>query len=127
MSEVTRDTALNELSFRGISINAEADNVVTVNLEAYDSGIIFVNKETSADTTYTLPAVAEGNGKMWWFFNANGTKNIAITAPSNIMYMANTVVNTTVTCAAETGSGAFVFGDGTYYYFTEFDGTWTST
>ena len=59
---VTRNTALNELNFRGISINVDDSNTVTI--VPSDSGVMFMNKNTSLETNYVLPAVADSNGKM---------------------------------------------------------------
>ncbi len=124
----TRDIALNELPIRGISINAESANTTTINVVASDSGIIFVNKETSGVVTYVLPAVADGAGKMWWFYNGQTAYNIVVKAPSNIFIGANTTSSTNMTTSGNlTGDSAIVFGDGTYYYLIEFVGTWAGS
>ena len=123
---VTRNVALTELPFRGISINAETgSNVVAIDVEAYDSGILFINKETNGTVTYTLPAVDEGKGKMWWFFNANASAALKIASPATDMFASNTTA-TSVTSATQIGECGFVFGDGTNYYFFETYGDWTT-
>lgn len=119
-----RDVALNELAFRGIAINDATNNTAAVTVYASDSGILFVNKYITDHVTYTLPAVADGAGKIWWFFNANTTKNILVTAPSACMYHSGAAV-TTMTSPNAVGGCAFVIGDGTLYYFFEIEGVWT--
>lgn len=121
----SRDVALNELNMRGISLNDATNGSATINIVASDSGIIFINK-FATDTTYNLPALADGEGKMWWFYNAQTTNNITITAPSANMY-ANDALNTSVNSAATHAFSGMIVGDGAYYYFIEFGGTWTST
>jgi len=124
-----RNVALNEMNLRGISINADTTtNTVGINVVPSDSGIIFVNKEVYSDVTYTLPAVADGAGKFWWFVNGQTSYNIVITAPSNIFVGANNAAGTSMTPAGNNiGDAAMVFGDGTYYYLIEFVGGWASS
>ena len=115
---VTRNTALNELNFRGISINVDDSNTVTI--VPSDSGVMFMNKNTSLETNYVLPAVADSNGKMYWFFNAQTTKNMRITAPTNTMVADNTLIgNYALTTDNKAGFAAFVIGDGSKYYLFE--------
>ena len=122
----TRDVALSELNFRGISINPASEGSNTITVVASDSGLLFINKWATYHTTYNLPAVAEGAGKMFWFYQGQATNNLIITAPAAIMITAN-AVNTTVTSDNAYGSCGIVFGDGTNYYFIEIDGTWANS
>ena len=122
----TRNVVLNELPFRGISINAEsASNTVAIDVEAYDSGILFINKETSGTVTYTLPIVAEGKGKMWWFYSGYAA-SIAITSgTASTLFTPGSATATTLTSAGAVGECAMVVGDGSYYYVFEIYGTWS--
>ena len=120
----TRNVALNEMNFRGLSINA-ATNTITI--VPSDSGIIFLNQNTANSTNYVLPAVADAAGKFFWFYNAQTTQNMVITAPSVIMMGDDTVTGTTATTVTNNcGFAAMVFGDGTNYYLLEFGAlAWT--
>lgn len=122
----TRNVALTELPIRGISINdvAASGGSATVNVVASDSGVMFINKYITADVTYNLPTAALGAGKMFWFFDAQNTKNIIVNAPANSMFMGNDLAASTATTTAEVGCSAFVVCDGTYYYFFEIYGAW---
>lgn len=120
-----RNVALTELPMRGISVEPTGgDGAVSV--VASDSGVMFVNKYTTGDTTYTLPAVADASGKMFWFFNAQNTKSLVVSAPSNTMIMDDNLVTTSATSASVGGECAFVICDGTDYYFHELHGTWAN-
>jgi len=122
----TRDVAMTEIPMRGISINALSSGVNAFTLVPSDSGVIFVNKETATSTTtYTLPAVALGKGKIFWFFNAQTTRAIAVAAPTAILVGLDSATGTTATSDAVTGSAAFVVGDGTNYYLFVLKGSWT--
>lgn len=119
----TRNVALNELNFRGISINAASGGSSAIEVVPSDSGLIFINKST-AEVTYTLPSVALGAGKMFWFYNAQTTTNIVVNAPTSTLIMTENATATTATDDAVTGSCGMVFCDGDYYYFLEIQGTW---
>ncbi len=120
-----RNLALTELPIRGISVEPTGgDGAVAV--VASDSGLIFVNKYVSGDTTYTLPAVADAKGKMFWFFNAQTTKSIVVSAPSNTMFMGDNIVTTSATSAADCGECAMAICDGSSYYFFAIYGTWAN-
>jgi hypothetical protein len=123
----TYDVLLNELPIRGISINADASGVNAFTVVGSDSGTVFINKEdaTSA-TTYTLPAVADGAGKWWWFFDAEGSQGIAITSGTASTLVGHaSATSSTATATAGIGACAMVIGDGSYYYLFEIYGTWT--
>lgn len=120
----TRDVALSELNFRGISINPETtENVVAITVAPSDSGVLFINKETSGTVTYTLPPVALGKGKMFWFYEGYATAIKLLITTSSIV--GNNTTNAVASCTASVGSCGFVVGDGDYYYLFAIMGTWT--
>ncbi|GAF71174.1 unnamed protein product, partial [marine sediment metagenome] len=80
----TRDVALSGLPIRGISIATLAEASASHTLVGSDSGVLFINKYTTT-TTYTLPSLVDGKGKIFWFLNAQSTGEIAVTAPSDCM------------------------------------------
>ena len=112
-----RDVGLNELPIRGLAINDATANTAAVTVYASDSGILFVNKFATA-ATYTLPAVADAKGKMFWFYNV-GAAGMVIKAPSAIMVATNNAACTNATFGTANlmiGAGCMVFSDGTSYY-----------
>lgn len=118
----TRDVALNELPIRGISHNATtASGAVTV--VASDSGVIFINKYAGT-TTYTLPAVADGKGKIFYFYGAVAN-NVVVYGPAASTIYGNAALGRTFTGTGAIGIGCMVVGDGTYYYAFALGGTWT--
>lgn len=123
-----RDVALNEMNFRGFVINT-AETAIT--LVASDSGIMFLQNYASA-STYTLPAVGTGKGKMFMFANINTAASTVITTSDATALIKGCVTAgaacTTLT-SAEMGNSALIVGDGTYWYFVAgFSGTvWTVT
>jgi len=121
-----RDVALTELPMRGIIVNAEADNDVAITVYPSDSGILFINKESSATVEYTLPAVADATGKWFWFFTAVA-KKIKVTAPASTMYCAETTLQTSIFSAEAIGEAGMCICDGSYYYFFEIAGTWATS
>ena len=115
---VTRNTALSEQNLRGISINVDDSNTVTI--VPSDSGIMFINKNTTLNTNYVLPAVADADGKMFWFLNATPNAGYVITAPASTLVANNTVSKSTATTGSNTvGISAIVVGDGSKYYLFE--------
>ncbi len=118
-----RDVALNSLPFRGISINAEsASNVVAITVIPSDSGILFINKEESGTVTYTLPAVADGKGKIFWFYEGY---NVAIKVKILTANIVGDATNKVASGDGTLGTCCFVVGDGSYYYLFAIMGTWT--
>lgn len=118
-----RDVALITLPFRGISINAHtASEVVAVTVIPSDSGILFINKETSGTVTYTLPAVALGKGKIFWFYEGHAT---AIKVAIATAHIVGDATNKVATGDGTLGTCCFVVGDGDYYYLFAIMGTWT--
>ena len=121
-----RDVALNEMNFRGFTINT-AETAITV--DASDSGIIFLQNYATA-TTYTLPAVGLGAGKMFKFVCINtATKTLVTTSDATALikgtYTAG-AAKTTITSGA-IGDSVTIVGDGTYWYVLEgFKGAWTT-
>ncbi len=100
---------------RGIRTNPASGGSTAIDVEAYDSGMIFINHFTTA-TTYTLPVVAEGKGKVFWFMNAQTTGTLVITSPTAIMVCNDNLTATTNTTDAVCGLWAMVVGDGTNYF-----------
>ena len=124
----TRDVALTELPISGISINAASGGAAAVAVVPSDSGVIFVNKYVTDHTTYTLPDVEDGKGKWFWFFNAQTTKTIIVTAGADtaIMVCTGHANYDKMTDSHYIGASGFVFGDGDKYYFVEIAPTWTA-
>lgn len=118
----SRDIALSELPIRGISINTLLGVDDTHTLVGSDSGVMFVNYY-NATTTYTLPAVVEGAGKMFWFYDAVGN-DILITSPTATRLYGPTALGTTCTGTGAIGNCCMVVGDGTYYYVFAFTDNW---
>lgn len=120
----TRVVALNTLPFRGIIINTHTEGDGSIDVEAYDSGTLFINKfYTGGITTYTLPSLAEGKGKIFWFLNGQSTRHIRVTAPSACM-MGVDGTYTTLTTSSSSGDCGFCVCDGTNYFFFALFGTW---
>jgi len=120
-----RDVALNEMNFRGFVINTE-ETAITV--DASDAGIIFLQNYASA-TTYTLPTVTLGAGKMFMFCNINTATSTLITSTTALIKGSYTggAAKTTLTSGG-VGDFCIIVGDGTYWYaIAGFTGTpWTT-
>ena len=108
-------------------VRSETGDTATA-VTADDSGTFFVSLATGAHT-YTLPVVALGAGKCWWFYNGDGTTTIAITSgTADVMMCDDDAAATTNTSTNHAvGDCAMVIGDGTYYYCFELHGTWTAS
>lgn len=102
--------------FRAIVRSATTDTATTVTED--DSGTMFINLSTTGAHTYTLPSVANGAGKYWWFFNGQTSYAFVISDPDSAdSIMANDDTSAdTLTSPAEVGSWALVIGDGTDYF-----------
>ena len=109
---------------RGLDVLTNPATTAGVTVVGADSGKVFCSTNTGA-TTYTLPSLVDGTGKIFWFFLTNTTGTMVITAPSACMIM-NDTTGTTNTCAATAGSWVMVTCDGTSYYCFEGLGTWTA-
>ena len=122
----TRNVALNELPMRGISVNPASGGSAAIAVIPSDSGVLFVNLFLTA-TTYTLPAVADGKGKAFWFYNGQASTAIKVKALSNIIMGVNSPTGTVITSgAANISDSCVVFCDGTNYYAIILDGTWST-
>jgi hypothetical protein len=101
--------------WRGISINTDSAAITVV---PSDSGVIFVNKYTTGNCTYTLPTAANSAGKIFWFFNAQTAYAIVISDPSSadVMFVGDDTAADTATSPAETGHWCAVTSDGTSFY-----------
>ena len=109
-------------AIRGLVVNADTASTTLVGA---DSGKMFLHTYTT-NGTYTLPALAAGKGKVFWFMNANTTSTLAITAPSDCMIGSDDTY-TTLTSDAVAGSCCMVVCDGTNYFCFEFSGTWSGS
>jgi len=121
-----RDVALNEMNFRGFTINTDETAITVL---ASDSGIIFIQNYASA-CTYTLPSVSEGAGKMFKFVNLNTAASTVITSTTALIKGAVTAgAACTVLTSAALGNSMTIVGDGTYWYIIDgVPGTaWTVT
>lgn len=121
----TRNVALTELPMRGIHINTLAEADASITVVPSDSGVLFVNKYTT-ETTYTLPLVADGAGKAFWFYNGQGSAAIKVAAQTAILMGGDSATGTVLTSSSNTSDSCVVFGDGTNYYGIILDGSWTS-
>ena len=108
---ITRSVALNELPVRGLHVNAATAAYTIV---PSDSGIVLFN-DYGTDTTYTLPAVADAAGKMFWFVNGEATTKTIITAPTACIKGPQAAVCTTLTSKA-IGDHCILTCDGTNYF-----------
>jgi hypothetical protein len=118
----TRDIALNELPIRGISINPASTGGAAITVVPSDSGTLFINKY-AATTTYTLPAVADGAGKWFWFFGGIAN-NIVVYGPAATTVYGPAALGRTFTGTGAIGIACMVVGDGDYYYAFALNGTW---
>ena len=123
-----RDVALNELAFRGIAINDADNNTAAVTVYASDSGILFIN-QYAGTTTYTLPAVEDCKGKVFYFFSYVANNLVIAGASGDALIVGGStsagVVGATVTLTGVIGGWAMIIGDGTNYYCLPGTGTWT--
>lgn len=122
----TRDVAQIDIPFRGIIINTLAEADGSIDVEAYHSGTMFINKYTTI-TTYTLPSLVEGAGKIFWFLNGQSTAEIAVTAPSDCMMGVDDIYTTLTTSTNSSGDCGFCVCDGTNYFFFALSGTWAGS
>ena len=124
----SRDVALTGLPNRGISINTHAEAAISIDVVGSDSGVLFINKFTDGGTTtYVLPSLVDGKGKMYWFLNGQSTREIAVTAPSDCMMGVDSTYTTLTTTSNSSGDCGFCVCDGTNYFFFALSGTWTGT
>ena len=108
---ITRSVALNELPVRGLHVNAATAAYTIV---PSDSGIVLFN-DYGTTTTYTLPAVADAAGKLFWFVNGEATTKTIITAPTACIKGPQAAVCTTLTSKA-IGDHCILTCDGTNYF-----------
>jgi len=121
----TRDVALSEQSWRGISINDATSGSAAVTVVPSDSGVLFVNQYASA-TTYTLPTVALAKGKWFSFFNQGAAGMVITGASTDVMVGLNGAAYDTVTFSTSSymiGACCDVFCDGTNYFVRVICGT----
>ena len=105
------------------TVRSLADATATTVTED-DSGSLFINLSTSIHT-YTLPAVADGKGKSWLFFDANTTAAMKVASTAANIMAVDSATGTTLTDDAVLGSCVLIIGDGTNYLAFIISGTWT--
>ena len=108
---ITRSVALNELPVRGLHVNAATAAYTIV---PSDSGIVLFNDYATA-TTYTLPAVADAAGKLFWIVNGESAVATVISAPTACIKGPQAAVCTTLTSKA-IGDHCILTCDGTNYF-----------
>ena len=108
---LTRDVSLTELPVRGLQVNSATAAYTIV---PSDSGVVCFN-DYGTDTTYTLPAVADAKGKLFWFVNGEATTKTIITAPTACIKGPQAAVCTTLTSKA-IGDHVILTCDGTNYF-----------
>ncbi|KKM70888.1 hypothetical protein LCGC14_1436180 [marine sediment metagenome] len=120
---ITRSVALNEMNFRGLHVNAAT---AAYTLVPSDSGVILFN-DYGTDTTYTLPAVADASGKVFWIVNGEATTKTIISAPTACIKGVQAAVCTTITSKA-IGDHVIITCDGTNYFVVSMGlAVWTVT
>lgn len=86
---------------------------------ANDSGTIFTNQGATASVTFTLPATADGNGLVYFFYNCEDQNMIVASGTVDTMTALNDVAADSValqTTSLKIGGGFMVFGDGTSWH-----------
>lgn len=123
-----RDVAQVGLPFRGIAINDASANTAAVAVYASDSGILFINKYAGT-TTYTLPAVEDCKGKIFYFFSYVAQDLVIQTASGDDLLVGGDtsagIVGDKLTGGGAIGIWCVILGDGTNYYAFPGVGTWT--
>lgn len=115
------------MPFARAIVRSAATGDLTTNVEADDSGTMFVSLTTGTNN-YVLPVVSECAGKCFIFFDGESTAAITITGGTadKIMGVDDTAA-TTVYDTHVLGSWGMIVGDGTYYYFLQGTGDWNKT
>lgn len=107
---------------RAVARSADT-GALTTSVTPDDSGTMFVSLTTGLNN-YTLPAVSDGKGKSFIFFQADNSTTVKITSTAaNIK--GPDATNLVATSGSLIGDCALVIGDGTYYYLLTLGGTWT--
>ena len=123
-----RDVALVGLPFRGIAINDNTNNTTSVTVYASDSGILFINKKAGT-TTYTLPAVEDCEGKVFFFMSYVANDLVIQTASGDDVLVGGSasagIIGDKLTGGGTIGIWCAIIGDGTNYFALPGTGTWT--
>ena len=106
------------------TVRSAATGNLTTTITPDDSGSLFISLTTGTHA-YTLPAVADGKGKSWLFFNAETTAAISVASTAANMMGVDSATGTTITSDAVLGSCLLIIGDGTNYFAFVIAGTWT--
>lgn len=122
-----RDVAQTMLPFRGIAINDASNNTNAVTVYASDSGILFINEFVDG-TEYTLPAVGDCKGKVFFFYDNIG-QVITITGGTTGVLSGGTITASVdaddVVSGGTLGEWCIIIGDGTSYFCLAGEGDWT--
>jgi hypothetical protein len=102
-----------------------ATDATATTVTADDSGTLFINLSTSAHT-YNLPAVADGKGKHWLFYDADTTAAMKVASTAANIMGVDSATGTTLTDGSVLGDCVLIIGDGTNYFAFVISGTWTS-
>ena len=127
-SQGQRDVAQVGLPFRGIAINDNTNNTTAVTVYASDSGILFINKKAGT-TTYTLPAVEDCEGKVFFFMSYVANDLVIQTASGDDVLVGGSasagIIGDKLTGGGTIGIWCAIIGDGTNYFALPGTGTWT--
>ena len=86
---------------------------------ANDSGTIFTNQGATASVTFTLPAAANSDGLVYYFYNCEDQNLVVASGTADLMTGLNDITADSValsTTSLKVGGGFFVFGDGTNWH-----------
>ena len=106
------------------TVRSAATGALTTTVTEDDSGTLFISLTTGTHT-YTLPAVADGKGKSWLFFDGNTTAAMKVASTAANIMAVDSATGTTLTDDAVLGSCVLIIGDGTNYLAFIISGTWT--
>jgi hypothetical protein len=80
-----------------------------------DSGIVFTNRGAGGAVIFTLPAVADSAGVVYYFMGAVAAQDLTITAPAGTLVAFNNIAATSIaysTAGQRAGGGAMLVCDG---------------
>lgn len=81
-----------------------------------DSGIVFTNRGAGGAVVFTLPAVADSTGVVYFFMNCVLAQDLTISAPAGTLVAFNNIAATSIafsTASQRAGGGAMLVCDGT--------------
>ena len=107
------------------TVRSAATGALTTTVTEDDSGTLFISLTTGTHT-YTLPAVANGKGKSWLFYDAETTAAMKVASTAANFMGVDSATGTVLTDGSYLGDCLLVIGDGTNYFGFVISGTWTS-